>query len=382
VRDSLIGYETLRVIWWLLLGVLLIGFAITDGFDMGVGATFRILGRTDAERRALLESIEPVWEGNQVWLVLGGGAAFAAWPLLYATSFSGLYLAMFLLLLALILRPVGFVYRNKLTHARWRDTWDWALTIGGAVPALLFGVAFANLFLGLPFHFDALQRPSAYGGFFSLLHPFALLGGVISLSMLILHGAAYAAMKVGEPMAGRARGIGRAASAVYLVAFIGGGLWVASILTGYHIVSGADHAAPSDPTHKVVELLAGDWLNNFRVWPWMWAAPVGAIMAAVSAHLMLRLRLAGAAFIATSVVQAGTIFTAGFSLFPFLMPSSTDPNQSLTIWDASSSQKTLLLMLCATIVFLPIVLAYTAWVFRVLKGRITLDNLQGHEDPY
>jgi cytochrome d ubiquinol oxidase subunit II len=382
VSETLIGYETLRVIWWLLLGVLLIGFAITDGFDMGVGATFRILGRTDAERRALLESIEPVWEGNQVWLVLGGGAAFAAWPLLYATSFSGLYLAMFLLLLALILRPVGFIYRNKLTQTRWRDTWDWALTIGGAVPALLFGVAFANLFLGLPFHFDDLQRPTGYGGFFSLLHPFALLGGVISLSMLILHGTAYAAMKVGEPMAARARGIGRAASAVYLVAFIGAGFMVATNLNGYHIVSGADHAGPSDPTHKVVEILAGDWLNNFRVWPWMWAAPAGAIMAAVSAHLMLRLRLAGAAFIATSVVQAGTIFTAGFALFPFLLPSSTDPNQSLTIWDASSSQKTLLLMLLATIVLLPVVLAYTAWVFKVLKGRITLENLHGHEDPY
>jgi cytochrome bd ubiquinol oxidase subunit II len=382
VSETLIGYETLRVIWWLLLGVLLIGFAITDGFDMGVGATIKILGRTDAERRALLESVEPVWEGNQVWLLLGGGAAFAAWPLLYATAFSGLYLAMFLLLLALILRPVGFIYRNKLGQARWRDAWDWALTIGGALPALLFGVAFANLFLGLPFHFDDLQRPTGYGGFFSLLHPFALLGGVISLSMLILHGAAYAAMKVGEPMAARARAIGRAASAVYLVAFIGAGLMVATILSGYHIVSGADHAGPSDPTHKVVELLAGDWLNNFRVWPWMWAAPAGAIMAAVSAHLMLRLRLAGAAFIATSVVQAGTIFTAGFALFPFLMPSSTDPNQSLTIWDASSSQKTLLLMLCATIVLLPIVLAYTAWVFHVLKGRITLENLHGHEDPY
>jgi cytochrome bd ubiquinol oxidase subunit II len=382
VRETLIGYETLRVIWWLLLGVLLIGFAITDGFDMGVGATFRMLGRTDAERRALLESIEPVWEGNQVWLVLGAGAAFAAWPLLYATAFSGLYLAMFLLLLALILRPVGFVYRNKLAHTRWREVWDWALTIGGALPALLFGVAFANLFLGLPFHFDELQRPTGYGGFFSLLHPFALLGGVISLSMLILHGAAYAAMKVGEPMAARARDIGTAASTVYLVAFIGAGFWVGTILTGYHIVSGADHAGPSDPTHKVVEILAGDWLNNFRVWRWMWAAPTAAIMAAASAHMMLRLRLAGPAFIATSVVQAGTILTAGFSLFPFLMPSSTDPNQSLTIWDASSSQKTLLLMLCATIVFIPIVLAYTAWVFRVLKGRITLENLHGHEDPY
>src|SRR5271169_4017605 len=150
-------YSTLRVIWWLILGVLLIGFAIMDGFDLGVGASFTYLGRNDAERRAVLLSVEPVWEGNQVWFILGGGAAFAAWPVLYATSFSGLYLALLLLLLALILRPVGFAFRDKLHDARWRRVWDGALTVGGGVPALLFGVAVGNLFLGIPFHFDSLQ---------------------------------------------------------------------------------------------------------------------------------------------------------------------------------------------------------------------------------
>src|ERR1700726_2113590 len=155
----MLNYETLRVIWWLILGVLLIGFAVTDGFDMGVCAIFRFVGRTDEERRAVLECVEPVWEGNQVWFILGGGAVFAAWPLLYAASFSSLYLAMFLLLVALILRPVGFGFRNNLINPRWRGAWDWALTVSGVVPALLFGVAFGNLFLGLPFHFDSLQRP-------------------------------------------------------------------------------------------------------------------------------------------------------------------------------------------------------------------------------
>ena len=159
-------YATLRVIWWLILGVLLIGFAIMDGFDLGVGASYTYLGRTDAERRALLLSIEPVWEGNQVWFILGGGAAFAAWPLLYATSFSGLYLAMLLLLMAFILRPVGFAFRDKLPNPRWRAVWDGALTLSGGVPALLFGVAIGNLFLGIPFHFDSLQRPVVGGSFF------------------------------------------------------------------------------------------------------------------------------------------------------------------------------------------------------------------------
>ena len=376
------SYETLRVIWWLILGVLLVGFAIADGFDLGLGASFTFLGRTDAERRALLSAVEPVWEGNQVWFVLGGGSAFAAWPLLYATSFSGLYLAMFLVLIALILRPVGFTYRGKLTDARWRATWDIALTLGGAVPALLLGVAFANLFLGVPFHFDSLQRPVVTGSFFGLLHPFALLGGIISLSMLILHGNAYAALKVGEPMAARARLVGRAASLVFLLAFLGAGYWVYSALAGYEVSSVMDHAGPSDPTRKTVAIVTGAWLNNFRVWPLMWAAPICAAVGAVGAYFSLRAQRAGAAFMASTLVQGGTILTGGFALFPFLLPSSSFPNQSLTIWDASSSDKTLLLMLVAVAVFLPIILVYTGWVFRVLRGRITLENMHDDEGGY
>jgi cytochrome d ubiquinol oxidase subunit II len=378
----MLDYETLRVVWWLLLGVLLIGFAIMDGFDLGLGATFIFLGRTDAERRVLIGSFEPVWEGNQVWFILGGGAVFAAWPLLYAASFSSLYPAMFLLLVALILRPVGFGFRNHLSSPRWRRTWDWALTVGGALPGLLFGVAFGNLFLGLPFHFDAMQRPVYSGGFLNLLGPFALLCGVVSLSMLILHGASYAAMKVGEPMVARARLLGRGASVVFAAAFIGAGFWVESAIGGYRIIGGVDHGGPSNPVLKTVEIVTGAWLDNFRLWPWMWAAPAAALLAAVGAHALLHLRRAAAAFIASAVMQAATILTAGFALFPFLMPSSTQPGHSLTIWDASSSAKTLLIMLWAVIVFLPIVLIYTAWVFRVLKGRLTLETLHEHEGPY
>jgi len=380
--SALLDYATLRVIWWLILGVLLMGFAITDGFDLGLGASFTFLGRTDAERRALLSTIEPVWEGNQVWFVLGGGSAFAAWPLLYATSFSGLYLAMFLVLVALILRPVGFTYRGKLTDARWRAGWDIALTLGGAVPALLLGVAFANLFLGVPFHFDNLQRPVVSGSFFSLLHPFALLGGIISLSMLILHGNTYAALKVGEPMAARARLVGRVAALVFLLTFLGAGFWVYSALGGYEVTSVMDHAGPSDPTRKTVAIVTGAWLNNFRLWPLLWSAPVCAVVGALGAYLSLRAQHAGAAFMASILVQGATILTGGFALFPFLLPSSTHPSQSLTVWDASSSAKTLLLMLVAVVVFLPIILAYTGWVFKVLRGRVTLENLHDHDGGY
>ena len=378
----MINYEVLRVIWWAILGVLLIGFALTDGFDLGVGAIFRFVGRTDEERRALLASVEPVWEGNQVWFILGGGAAFAAWPLLYAASFSGLYPAMFLMLVALILRPVGFTFRDKVADLRWRDSWDVALTIGGVVPALLFGVAFGNLFLGLPFHFDELQRPLYTGGFLGLLHPFALLAGVISLSMLILHGAAYASLKVEDPMSERTAEVGRVAAYAFVIAFIAAGIWLAWGIDGQRILSGATPLGPSNPLAKSVEVTQGAWLDNFRAHRALWLVPAAALLAALAAASLLGMRRHGSAFLASCVVQAGTILTAGIALFPFLMPSSTQPGHGLTVWDASSSERTLLIMLMAVILFLPIVLAYTAWVFRVLKGRITLQELRQHKDLY
>jgi cytochrome d ubiquinol oxidase subunit II len=374
-------YETLRLIWWLILGALLIGFALTDGFDLGVGATFRFIGRTDEERRALLESIEPVWEGNQVWFVLAGGAVFAAWPLLYAASFSGLYLAMFVLLVALILRPVGFMFRDKIHDPRWRNAWDWALTIGGSVPALLFGVAFGNLFLGLPLEFDALQRPVFGGGFFSLLHPFALLAGLVSLAMLIMHGSAYAALKVGEPMSGRAAAAGCWAAAVFVAAFLIAGIWAANI-GGHTITSVIDPLGPSNPLAKHVAVVPGAWLGNFRAHGVLWLAPAVAVSGAALAAALLRSGRAGLALVSSGVAVAGTILTGGIALFPFLMPSSTHPDQGLTVWDASSSARTLGIMLIAVLVFLPIVLAYTAWVFRVLRGRITLESIRRHTGLY
>jgi cytochrome bd ubiquinol oxidase subunit II len=375
-------YETLRVIWWLILGTLLIGFAVTDGFDLGVGIIFRFIGRTDEERRALLECVEPVWEGNQVWFILGGGAVFAAWPLLYAAAFSSLYLAMFLILIALILRPVGFAFRNKLPDPRWRNFWDWALLIAGAVPALLFGVAFGNLFLGVPFHFDEFMRPVYTGGFINLLQPYALLAGVVSVSMLVLHGASYAAMKAGEPMSARAASAGRLAAVIFVMAFVVAGAWLAAGLDGQRIDSGADPSGPASPLLKTVVVVRGAWLDNYRGHDLLWLAPLIALLAAVLAWLLLRIGRPGAAFISSALTVAATILTAGIGLFPFLMPSSTDPNQGLTIWDASSSAKTLFIMLLCVIVLLPIVLAYTAWVFHVLKGRITLEYLRKHGSWY
>ena len=375
-------YESLRFIWWALLGALLVGFVVMDGFDLGLGAIFRFVGRSDEERRALLEAIEPVWDGNQVWFILGGGAAFAAWPLLYAASFSGFYAAMFLVLGALILRPVGFMYRNKLEHASWRNAWDWALCIGGALPALLLGVAFGNLFLGVPFHFDDNARSIYTGGLLGLLRPFALLAGVVSLSMLVMHGATYAALKVEAPIGTRAAAFGRMAALVLVVAFSCAGLWIAFGIKGYHIASVIDPNGPSNPLHKSVELLSAAWLRNFRAHPLLWSAPAAVYAGTALTWLALRSRRMGLAFIASSVGCAGVVLTGGIALFPFLLPSSTVPNASLTVWDASSSRLTLFIMLIVTLFFLPIIIFYTAWVFRVLRGPITLAHIRSERGVY
>jgi cytochrome bd ubiquinol oxidase subunit II len=377
----MLNYETLRFVWWLILGVLLIGFAVTDGFDMGVCAIFKFVGRDDVERRALLETVEPVWEGNQVWFILGGGAAFAAWPLLYAASFSSLYLAMFLVLVGFILRPVGFSFRGKIADPRWRDTCDWALLLGGAVPALLFGVAFGNLFVGVPFHFDSMMRPIYTGGFFNLLNPYALLCGIVSLSMLTMHGATWASFKLEEPLSARAAVVGKVAALLFIIAFINAGVWIC-LKDGRRITSIVLGGSASNPLLKTVVLASGAWLDNFSRHEWLWVLPFGAPISALLTIQLLRLRFKGIALVTSGLTQAATILTAGVGLFPFLMPSSTNPAESLTVWDASSSAKTLAIMLVAVIVFLPLVLAYTTWVYRVLRGRISLEALRRHLGPY
>lgn len=372
-------YETLRLVWWALLGVLLVGFAVTDGFDLGVGMLFRFISRTDEERRAFLETIEPVWEGNQVWLILGGGAIFAAWPPLYATSLSGFYIAMFLVLAALILRPVGFVFRNKLADPRWRATWDWALFIAGFVPSLVFGVALGNVLLGVPFRFDDTLRVFYEGSFFALLNPFGVLCGLVSVAMLAMHGGTYAAFKTHAPMTDRAATAARIAALVYIALFTIGGVMIAMSVDGYRIVSEINPAGPSNPLGKAVIVGTGAWLDNYGRYPWMLLAPALGYAGAICVFVFARQR-PGLAFVGSSFTAAATVCTAGFAAFPFLLPSSVDPGSSLTVWDASSSRSTLFIMLIATLIFMPVILAYTSWVFRVLRGKVSLDQL--HKGAY
>jgi cytochrome d ubiquinol oxidase subunit II len=369
-------YETLKVIWWLFIGVLLIGFAVTDGFDMGVGFLLPFLGRTDDERRVIINSVGATWEGNQVWFITAGGATFAAWPLVYATAFSGFYWALLLVLFALFFRPVGFDYRSKVDDPRWRNAWDWGLFVGGTVPALVFGVAFGNLLLGVPFHYERDMQVYYTGSFFALLNPFALLAGVVSLAMLVMHGATYLQLRSEAEINARAKTAVKVAAIVMMAAFALAGVWVAMGIDGYRIISMPPPDTAFTPLAKAVEKAPGAWLANYSAHPWMIAAPVLGFAGAAIAIVFSAANRALPAFVASALAVSGVILTAGFSLFPFIMPSSSNPNSGLTVWDAVSSYRTLQVMFWVVVIFLPIVLAYTSWVYRVLRGKITVETIR------
>ncbi len=372
-----VDYEILRLIWWLFLGVLLIGFAIMDGFDLGVATLLPFVARTDVERRIAINTVGPVWDGNQVWLILGGGAIFAAWPAIYAASFSGFYIAMFLVLATLILRPVGFEFRTKMPSPAWRTFWGYALFAGGLVPSLVFGVAFGNILQGVPFHIDADARVFYEGsGLFELLNPFGLLAGLVSVAMLATHGGVYLTLKTEGAVQERARTVVRYGALATVVLFLLAGVWVAFGIPGYVITSPVVTDGPSNPLFKEVVRQSGAWLANYKAHPWTLAAPLLGVLGPLVAAALVAKGRAGTAFVASGVGILGVISTAGVSMFPFLMPSSIAPKASLTVWDASSSRLTLFVMLISTLIFLPIVLAYTGFVFRTLRGAVTAKHVQ------
>ncbi|MEZ9703511.1 cytochrome d ubiquinol oxidase subunit II [Vibrio breoganii] len=362
-------YEVLRFIWWVLIGVLFVGFAVTDGFDMGVCAVVPILGKTDNERRVMINSIAPHWDGNQVWLITAGGALFAAWPLVYATSFSGFYFAMIVTLAALWLRPIGLDYRSKIEEPKWRKTWDICISISGFVPPVIFGVAFGNLLQGVPFQLNEFMMSSYHGSFFGLLNPFALLCGLVSLSMILLQGATWLQMKTTADVHVRARNLAQLAGIATAVLFVVGGFWVQG-MDGYVITSQMDHNGASNPLAKDVVVEAGAWMKNFAEYPAFWIAPALGVAMPLLALLASRAEKGGFAFLFSSLGNAGVIFTAGLAMFPFVMPSSLNPAHSLTMWDSTSSELTLNLMTAVAFVMVPVILAYTSWTYYKMFGRL------------
>jgi cytochrome d ubiquinol oxidase subunit II len=376
ILHELISYDVLRVIWWLLVGIVIVGFAVTDGFDLGTGILLPFVAKTDIERRVVINTVGPVWEGNQVWLILAGGAIFAAWPHLYAVSFSGFYMAMFAALFALILRPVGFKFRSKVENTTWRKTWDTTLFIGGFVPALIFGVAVGNVLQGVPFRFDPDMQIYYTGSFFGLLNPFALLAGVISVTMLTTHGATWLQLKTAGAITDRTRRIGIVAALATAVLYAAAGFIMHLFVKGYVITSAISTTGPSYPLSKTVGVEAGAWFTNYAAVPSLWAVPVVGIVGFILAALLLAARKEILALLASGLGIAGIILSVGVSMFPFILPSSIDPKASMVVWDSSSSHLTLFIMLCVVVVFLPIILAYTSWVYSVMRGKVDPKDIE------
>ncbi|MGA4851928.1 cytochrome d ubiquinol oxidase subunit II [Acinetobacter haemolyticus] len=374
----MIEYELLKIIWWVLVGVLLIGFALTDGFDMGAMALMPFVGKTDNERRAAINTIAPHWDGNQVWFITAGGALFAAWPMVYAVAFSGMYWALLLVLFALFLRPVGFDYRSKLENTQWRTSWDWGLCIGGAVPALVFGVAFGNLFLGVPFGLDETLRSQYTGSFFALLNPFALVCGIVSLSMLCAHGGSWLMLRTDGDLFHRSAKATQLMAAIFLACFLVAGAWLYfGSIEGYSYATAIDTNAALNPLAKEVVTNANHgWMNNYSTYPITVAAPVAAILGAILTLISAGKQKAAITFTGTSLMIVGAILTAGFALFPFLLPSNIDPTSSLTMWDAVSSHKTLGVMTVAACIFVPLILIYTSWSYYKMWGVITSKHIE------
>lgn len=375
----MIDYATLKLVWWVLVGVLLVGFAIMDGHDVGVGTLLPFVGRSDEERRVAINTVGPHWDGNQVWFITAGGAIFAAWPLVYATAFSGFYWAMLAVLWALFFRPVGFDYRSKVEDARWRSTWDWGLFIGGAVPPLIFGVAFGNLLQGVPFQFDDYLVSTYTGSFWQLLNPFALLAGVVSSAMITLHGGVYLAHRTEGAIQARAVAAARGAALLAVLSFVAAGLWLRfGGIEGFAMAQAPDPNAMPDPLAKVVVRSADAWWANYRRLPALWVLPSLGVGGALLAAGLVGGRRTLAAFIASSLAMVGIIGTAGAAMFPFVMPSSSMPNASLTVWDSVSSPMTLALMLGATVIFMPLIVVYTGWAYRVMRGKVTVEHIRAN----
>ena len=375
----MIDYEILKVIWWLFIGVLLVGFAVMDGQDMGVGTLLPFLGKTDTDRRCMINSVAPHWDGNQVWLLTGGGAMFAAWPLMYATAFSGFYWAMFIVLVALIFRPVGFDFRGKVHNTQWKNTWDWLLFIGSAVPPIIFGVAFGNLLQGVPFHFNDVLRPIYTGSFFGLLNPFGLLCGVLSLVMIVYHGANYLVLRTEGEFQGRAVAVCSVTGVLTAVLFVLGGVWTYFGIDGMIITGGLDPAGPANPMLKTVELASGAWFSNYASYPVLWIVPALGIVASLVGVVLIRQLKAGLAIVCSGASLLSIILTPLVSMFPFILPSSSDARSSLTIWDCTSSQLTLEIMLFVTLIFLPLVLIYTGWAYRTMSGKLNAEYIRKND---
>jgi cytochrome bd ubiquinol oxidase subunit II len=340
----------LHITWFVLWGVLWGVYFMLDGFVLGAGMLHRVLGKTDEDRRVIINSFGPVWDGNEVWLVTAGGATFAAFPTTYALMFSYLYTPLLLLLFGLIVRGVSFEFRGKEEGALWRGCWDWAIVGSSFVPALLFGVAFGNIFAGLP-----MDRDGYHGSLVYLLNPYGIVSGLLFVLLFLEHGALYIAVKSGGALSRSAESLARV-------------IWIPLLLVAVGFLGLTNFATKL--------------YDNYLLAPVFAIVPVVAVLALLAVRLFLAKKAPLAAFTASCVTILGVVFTGVIGLFPNLIPSNLDPLYNLSIYNSSSSEYTLGIMTVVAFIFVPIVILYKIWAYRVFRGKVSAETLAGDHEAY
>lgn len=378
----MLDYVFLKVAWWAIIGIILVVYACTAGFDAGLTMYMPFL-RKEIDRRVVLNTSAPTWDGNLTWIVFAGGGLFVVWPVVYSTAFSGLYAAMLLILFSMFLRPPGYEYRNKINSHAWRRTWDWALFISAVVPVFVFGVAFGNCFVGFPFYFDPATLRSFYtGGLLDLLNPYALLSGVVSVLMVLMHGSVYLQRRTEGHLRKLAFKIHIITAILLLIGFTVSGLLLMYHQIGYKLISSA--AVPTnDPLKNVVTSGVGYWIQTYDEYPWKYLAPIFAYGGIIESLWAAAYEWRATAFWASCFGVGGIIATAGATLFPFLMPSSTHPNQSLTVWNSVSTQYALNIMLYVGVFLFIIIIGYKIFAYQTIwskKKTLTAEDVENDKD--
>ena len=380
----MLDYLFLKVAWWMLIGVVLMVYASTAGFDAGVTMYMPFL-RDEADRRVVLNTSAPTWDGNLTWIVFAGGGLFVVWPVVYSTSFSGMYTAMLVILFSMFLRPPAYEYRNKIDSAKWRRICDWGLLISGVVPVFVFGVAMGNCFLGFPFYFDPHTYQAFYtGNFLDLLNPYGLLSGFVSVVMVLMHGSVYLQRRTEFHLRRLAFKVHFITAILLLTAFTIAGLLLMYHIIGYKLISSATEPT-LQPLNNVVQSGTGVWIQTYAQYPWKYLAPIAAYAGILESLWAAYYGWYATAFWASCFAVGGIVATGGASLFPFLMPSSTHPNESLTVWNAASSQYALNSMLYIGVFLLVIILGYKIFAYSTIWGKkstLTAEDIEKNEHTF
>ncbi|QJC29948.1 cytochrome d ubiquinol oxidase subunit II [Enterobacteriaceae endosymbiont of Plateumaris sericea] len=379
----MLDYDILRIIWWFLIGILVIGFLITDGLDMGVGILLFIIGKNNIERRIMINSIAPHWDGNQVWLITVGGALFAAWPIVYATLFSNFYIPMIIMLLSLFLRPVGFEYRSKIKDNKWQKICDILISIGSIIPPIIIGLAMGNLLKGIPFYIDKYFRIHSELNFLNLFNKFSIMISITSFIMFINQASTYLQFRINDKyISYRTNIITQISSIMLIIFFILSFINTIFYIKGYKVNTLIENNFNNIINKKEILYSYGFWFSNFQKHYYLLIIPLLCLILPIFTIIFSRYKKKLMTFICSSLTIIFIVCTIGITMFPLIIPSNIMPSHSLTMWNATSSKLTLSIMLYAAIIFIPIILSYTFWCYKKMFFSLTREEIKNNTNNY